>query len=347
MKTILFLSLALTAMHVQAQHGLQGEYYNGQNFERKVLTRIDPQINFSWRGSSPGPNVDDSYYSVRWTGKLHPPATGVYQFSAKVDDGVRIWVGGRLIVDAWGLHDSGSFRGNVKLEGGKFYDLKIEYFNAMLEGEVQVYWKMPDADEMQPIKTDYLYKSPALVVKPVAVTAKTKQEIPPVMSKPAVTPKPKSVAKTTKPAADPPKEVLTAKIPPTATPEGPKAETAESVRYPPEKEKPIVLKHVTFEQSSYTLLQSSYEELNTLADYLLKSPAVTIEIAGHTDNVGDPRLNLALSENRAKVVRHYLIQKGVAEERILAKGYGGTRPLTSNANETERAQNRRVELLVH
>lgn len=334
-------------MHLRAQHGLQGEYYNGQNFERKVLTRVDPQINFSWRNHSPGPNVDDSYYSVRWTGKLHPPATGVYQFAAKVDDGVRIWVGGRLIVDAWGLHDSGSFRGNVKLEGGKFYDLKIEYFNAMLEGEVQVYWKMPDSDEMQPIKTDYLYKSPAPVAKTVVVPAKTKQEIPPVVIKPAATPKPKPVAKTTKPAVDPPKEIPPAKTSPAATPEEPKAQTAESVRYPPEKEKPIVLKYVTFEQSSYNLLPSSYSELNTLADYLLKNPAVIIEISGHTDNVGDPRLNLALSENRAKVVRHYLIQKGVAEERILAKGYGGTRPLTSNANETERAQNRRVELLVH
>lgn len=347
MKTILFLSIALTAMQLRAQHGLQGEYYNGQNFERKVLTRIDPQINFSWRGRSPGPNVDDSYYSVRWTGKLHPPATGVYQFSAKVDDGVRIWVGGKLIVDAWGLHDSGSFRGNVKLEGRKFYDLKIEYFNAMLEGEVQVYWQMPNSLEMQPIKTDYLYKSPAPAAKIVVVPAKTKQEIPPVMIKPAAASKPKQVAKTTKPAAIPPKEVPVSKTPPAATPEELKTETAESVRYPPEKEKPIVLKHVTFEQSSYTLLSSSYSELNTLADYLRKSPAVTIEIAGHTDNVGDPRLNLALSENRAKVVRHYIIQKGIAEERITAQGYGGTRPLTSNTNETERAQNRRVELIVH
>lgn len=346
MKTTLLLSIALTAMQLRAQHGLQGEYFNGQNFERKVLTRIDPQINFSWRGRSPGPNVDDSYYSVRWTGKLHPPTTGVYQFSAKVDDGVRIWVGGRLIVDAWGLHDSGSFRGNVKLEGGKFYDLKIEYFNAMLEGEVQVYWKMPDSGEMQPIKTDYLYKSPS-PAKVAVVPAKTKQEIPPVVIKPAATPKPKPVAKTTKPATIPTKEVPVIQTPPAATPEEPKATVAEGVSYTPEKEKPVVLKHVTFEQSSYTLLPSSYSELNTLADYLLKSPAVTIEIAGHTDNVGDPRLNLALSENRAKVVRHYLIQKGIAEERILAKGYGGTRPITSNANETERAQNRRVELLVH
>ncbi|AEI48364.1 PA14 domain-containing protein [Runella slithyformis] len=343
MKTILFLSIALTATQLRAQHGLQGEYYNGQNFERKVLTRIDPQINFSWRGRSPGPNVDDSYYSVRWTGKLHPPATGVYQFSAKVDDGVRIWVGSRLIVDAWGLHDSGSFEGNVKLEEGKFYDLKIEYFNAMFEGEVQVYWKIPNSAEMQPIKTDYLYKAPA--PKAAVAPAKPKQEILPVVSKPTATQKP--ITKTTKPAVVPAKEVPIAETQPAAAPEAPKTETTESVRYPPEKEKPVVLKHVTFEQSSYHLLPESHSELNTLADYLLKNPAVTIEIAGHTDNVGDPRLNLALSENRAKVVRHYLIQKGVAEERILAKGYGGTRPLTANANETERAQNRRVELLVH
>lgn len=341
MKTILFLSLALLAMQLRAQHGLQGEYYNGQNFERKVFTRVDPQINFSWRGRNPGPNMDNSYYSVRWTGKLHPPTTGVYQFSAKVDDGVRIWVGGKLIMDAWGLHDSGSFRGNVKLEGGKFYDLKIEYFNAMLEGEVQIYWQMPNALEPQPIQTNFLYKAGASIPKPVVVPDKPETDLPPIVVKSTLKPSPKtSKSPTSLPLK---REVNT---PPIKTPELPK-DAVEKVGFPPEKGQPMLLNNVTFEQSSYNLLPSSYPELDKLADYLSKNPSLTVEIVGHTDNVGDPRLNLALSENRAKVVRHYIIEKGIAEDRITAQGYGGTRPLTSNANETERAQNRRVELILH
>ncbi len=69
-------------------------------------------------------------------------------------------------------------------------------------------------------------------------------------------------------------------------------------------------------------------------------------MAGHTDNVGDARLNLALSEHRALVVTHYLQRKGVAEGRIKAQGYGGTRPIAPNTTETERAKNRRVEFVV-
>ncbi len=340
MKTIIVLSIALIAMQLRAQHGLQGEYFNGQNFERKVFTRVDPHINFSWRGSNPGPNMDNSYYSVRWTGKLHPPTTGVYQFSAKVDDGVRIWVGGKLIMDAWGLHDSGSFRGNVKLEGGKFYDLKIEYFNAMLEGEVQIYWQMPNAITPQPIQTNFLYKAGVSIPQTVVVPDKSETDLAPIVVKSTLKPGPKT---SKQPTSLPLKrEVIT---PPVKTPELPKA-VVESVGFPPEKGQPMVLNHVTFEQSSYNLLPSSYPELDKLADYLRKNPSLTVEIVGHTDNVGDPRLNLALSENRAKVVRHYIIEKGIVEERITAKGYGGTRPLTSNANETERAQNRRVELIL-
>ncbi|WP_428654438.1 OmpA family protein [Runella sp.] len=347
MKTLLFLTIALCAMQLRAQHGLQGEYYNGRNFDEKVLTRTDPQVNFSWRGKSPGPNVKENYFSVRWTGKLVPPLTGVYQFAAKVDDGVRIWVGGKLIVDAWGLHDTGNFRGNVKLEKGKIYDLKIDYFNAMLEGEVQVYWKLPNALELQPINTNYLYKAEALVPKPIA----PKTSPPAIASKPApkVASPPKTVVKspTPKPVSSN-KKPTTPKTPPViSTPVEEKPPVVEEVHYPSEKGKATILENVTFEQSSYLLLPSSYRELDRLAEYLQKNPTIAIEIAGHTDNVGDPRLNLALSENRAKVVRNYLVRKGISEERIISRGYGGTRPLTANTNETERAKNRRVELVIH
>ena len=77
-----------------------------------------------------------------------------------------------------------------------------------------------------------------------------------------------------------------------------------------------------------------------------QNPQWRIEVAGHTDNVGDPRLNRALSENRAKVVAHYLIQRGVANYRIDANGYGSTRPVTDNTDENGRIRNRRVEIKI-
>lgn len=76
------------------------------------------------------------------------------------------------------------------------------------------------------------------------------------------------------------------------------------------------------------------------------NPLWHMEIAGHTDNIGDPRLNLALSENRAKVIANYLVRKGIDDNRITTKGYGGTHPIADNTIESERQKNRRVEITI-
>lgn len=112
-----------------------------------------------------------------------------------------------------------------------------------------------------------------------------------------------------------------------------------------ERGKSIVLNNVYFEQSSFILQKESYIELDKLAETLKNNPQTKIEIAGHTDNVGDARLNLALSENRAKVILNYIAQKGVAEQRLIYKGYGGDRPVAPNDTEENKRKNRRVEIM--
>jgi outer membrane protein OmpA-like peptidoglycan-associated protein len=94
------------------------------------------------------------------------------------------------------------------------------------------------------------------------------------------------------------------------------------------------------------LLPESSAELDQLVAALKKNPHWTIEIVGYTDNVGDSRLNLALSENRAKVVSSYLTRRGIADERVTSKGYGSTRPIADNTIERERSKNRRVEITI-
>jgi outer membrane protein OmpA-like peptidoglycan-associated protein len=79
---------------------------------------------------------------------------------------------------------------------------------------------------------------------------------------------------------------------------------------------------------------------------LLENPLVSIELSGHTDNQGDSRKNLELSNERVKVVRQYLVSKGIAPARISGKGYGSLRPVASNASEATRQLNRRVEFTV-
>jgi OOP family OmpA-OmpF porin len=106
------------------------------------------------------------------------------------------------------------------------------------------------------------------------------------------------------------------------------------------------LDNVYFDQSSYVLRPESYPQLDKLAKTLKTVPKLVIEIAGHTDNVGDRRLNQTLSENRAKIIRAYLIRSGIEERRLQHNGYGDKHPAAPNDSEENKRKNRRVEFVV-
>lgn len=108
----------------------------------------------------------------------------------------------------------------------------------------------------------------------------------------------------------------------------------------------IELNYVQFETASAELAANSRYELDDLANLLRKYPNMRIEIAGHTDNQGEPEANQTLSDNRAQAVRDYLVSKGVSADRLSARGYGQTRPKTSNDTEEGRAENRRTEFII-
>ncbi|MCE3296516.1 MAG: OmpA/MotB domain protein [Crocinitomicaceae bacterium] len=103
---------------------------------------------------------------------------------------------------------------------------------------------------------------------------------------------------------------------------------------------------VQFDNGKATLIKKSLPILDEVAKVMLANPSYNLSINGHTDNVGDPAKNLQLSEDRAKAVKAYLMGKGVAENRLSAKGYGDTQPKASNATAKGKAANRRVEFLV-
>ncbi len=110
--------------------------------------------------------------------------------------------------------------------------------------------------------------------------------------------------------------------------------------------KSVNLQNIFFETNSYQLSNSSTIELNLLIDLLNENESLTIEIAGHTDNVGDAKLNQKLSENRAKAVYIYLIANGIAQKRLTYKGYGTTEPKATNETEQGKQQNRRTEFTI-
>ena len=108
----------------------------------------------------------------------------------------------------------------------------------------------------------------------------------------------------------------------------------------------IVLKNIFFDTKKFDLKPESIAELDKVVLLLNDNPKLKIEISGHTDNVGLAKDNLLLSNNRAKTVTKYLLQKGIAIARVIAKGFGSTKPIANNKTETEKALNRRTELSV-
>lgn len=107
--------------------------------------------------------------------------------------------------------------------------------------------------------------------------------------------------------------------------------------------KPVVLRNVFFETGSAALLDLSKVELDRLKKLLENNTALKIKINGHTDNVGSEEDNLQLSEARAKAVRDYLIESGIAEQRLQYEGFGETIPIDSNETDEGRRNNRRTE----
>jgi len=107
-----------------------------------------------------------------------------------------------------------------------------------------------------------------------------------------------------------------------------------------------VLRNIFFETDSYELLDQSKAELTRLISFLIQNPEVSIEIGGHTDNVGTAEYNRILSENRAKAVCRYLVDAGIGEERLSYKGYGFDVPVANNQTAEGRARNRRTEFKI-
>lgn len=135
--------------------GLNGRYYNNTTFtEPFALNRVDPfgplttPFSFNWGSGSPSSSVSADNFSVRWTGDVYTPSgvthTGRYEFTTSSDDGVRLYVNGRRIIDNWNAPFSGVSKGSIYLEQGKRYSIMLEYFDQSGNANVQVQWTRPD-----------------------------------------------------------------------------------------------------------------------------------------------------------------------------------------------------------
>ncbi len=111
-------------------------------------------------------------------------------------------------------------------------------------------------------------------------------------------------------------------------------------------ETPHTLNNIFFDFNKATLRKESVTELRNLVQFLNEQPKIRIEISGHTDSVGTPEYNHKLSQERAEAVREYLVSHGIHGNRVVAKGYGETKPVAPNDTEENRQKNRRTEFTI-
>ena len=141
------------------EHGLQGAYFRGRELGgAPSVSRVDPKLDFRWDRGSPTDELvargeldsasalPKDEFSVRWTGVLVPPATGDYELVLTANDGVRMSVDGRRVVDEWtetSVARASSAR--VRLEAGREHAVVVEYFEAARDAEVRLGWRPPSS----------------------------------------------------------------------------------------------------------------------------------------------------------------------------------------------------------
>jgi hypothetical protein len=120
--------------------GLTGAYFGDASFGALKLTRTDAIVNFAWGNGAPSQELPADNFSVRWTGQVIPGFSEPYMFRVTADDGARLWVDGQPLIDAWGGAYGGANGAPIALQGGRPYDIRLEYREAVGVAGVKLEW---------------------------------------------------------------------------------------------------------------------------------------------------------------------------------------------------------------
>jgi beta-glucosidase len=130
--------------------GLKAEYFNNEELRGPTATvRTDERINFDWGRYKPTPELNENNFSVRWTGKLTPAESGNYTLGFTADDGARVFLDNQLLVEAWERNPNKTVTKEIRLEGGRSYDLRMEYRQNNREASARLVWSYPRLVERQ------------------------------------------------------------------------------------------------------------------------------------------------------------------------------------------------------
>jgi len=127
-----------------SEKGLKGEYFANMTMSgAPAYTRTDEKIDFNWGTGAPNIDVKNfpaDAFSVRWTGVIRADHNTVYTFVAKGDDGYRLWVNDKLVIDGWRDQATTQQIGSIALEAGKDYAVKLEYYDHTGSAEIHLGW---------------------------------------------------------------------------------------------------------------------------------------------------------------------------------------------------------------
>ncbi|HET6383077.1 MAG TPA: glycoside hydrolase family 3 C-terminal domain-containing protein [Armatimonadota bacterium] len=134
--------------HGGGEHGLSAEYFPNQDLRgTPALTRVDPQIDFNWDQKAPGAGVGRTSFSVRWTGTIVAPTTGQYKLFITSDDGCRLFLDGKALIDSWHPRAATTDIATAYLTAGRQYPIRIEYFQGIGEATIRFGWLQPGQKE--------------------------------------------------------------------------------------------------------------------------------------------------------------------------------------------------------
>ena len=123
-------------------NGLMGQYFNSVSLSgTPVLTKIDPIVNFDWGTGSPASLINTDLFSIRWTGYIKPLYSQTYTFCVGSDDGSRLWVNNKQIINYWKNQLYSEHCGNISLKSNTKYSIKLEYYDRYSNAAVKLYWK--------------------------------------------------------------------------------------------------------------------------------------------------------------------------------------------------------------
>lgn len=129
--------------------GIRAEYFNNKELRGvPIMRRIDSSIAFRWGGGSPAEGFGEDHFSVRWTARLKTPVAGLYEITAASDDGIRVIVDGKVILDHWSDHAVEARTAKIPLEAEKYYDLTVEYYENGGDAVALLGWTKPGENEL-------------------------------------------------------------------------------------------------------------------------------------------------------------------------------------------------------